>query len=103
MDEYKRHLKCMNNLEQFKSMKFGWDHCFYKSLVHQFFDQETLERERKYLQEEIGKKFETTNLREAVLELVEEDHHSIAGQQNNTSALSVGQESLIPREPIVLS
>jgi len=53
IDEYKRHLKCMNNLDQFKSMKFGWDHCFYKSFVHQFFDQETLEREKKSLQEDL--------------------------------------------------
>jgi hypothetical protein len=54
INEYKRHLKCMNNLERFQSMKFGWDHCFYKSFVHQFFDQETLEREKKYLEDDVA-------------------------------------------------
>jgi len=46
---------------------------------------------------------ETADLRVAARVLAEEDHHSIAGKQNNTSALSVEQERLIPREPIVLS
>ena len=103
INEYKRHLKCMNNLERFQSMKFGWDHCFYKSFVHQFFDQETLEREKKCLRDEVATKLEKVDLREAARALAEEDHYSIAGKQNNTSALSVEQERLIPREPIVLS
>ena len=53
--EYKRHLKCMNNLGQFQSMKFGWDHCFYKSFLHPHFDEETLEREKTCLADEVAK------------------------------------------------
>ena len=73
LNEYKHHLKCMDKLDQFKSMKFGWDHCFYKSVVRQFFNQETLEREKQCAKEKLNTKLTAEDLIEVAEELIKED------------------------------
>ena len=70
----------MDGLQQFQSLKYGWDHSFFKAILRQFLDEDGLEKEKEILKCAYENNLTPDNILTVAEGFVDEDYQSIAGR-----------------------